>query len=240
MFINALGTDLRIWDGVVAHLDGRFPTLCYDKRGHGLSGAPPLEYTIEDHRRDVVSVLDGVGIEAIVLVGISVGGLIALDMAATHPERVTALVLCDTGARIGSPEVWEARIGAIRSSGLSAVSGDILSRWFAPDFADRSPVVFQRCAEMLESTPEVGYTGTCATLRDTDLREVVDEITHPTLVLCGAEDRPTPPDMGRELAAGMPRARFELIEGAGHLPPVEQPGAVTDRITDFLAELPND
>jgi len=240
VFINALGTDLGIWDGVTAALDPGIGTLRYDKRGHGLSGAPLGDYHLEDHRHDVLSVMELGGVEQATLVGISVGGLIAMDLALKVPARVSGLVLCDTSARIGTPELWTQRMKTVRNRGLPAVAENIAGRWFAPSFADRRPAAYQRCLTALKNTPEPGYIGTCATLRDADLRTTIPTLEHPALVLNGAEDLPTPPDAGRELARALPRGRFGLIEDAGHLPPVEQPRAIAEYLTDFLAERHHD
>jgi 3-oxoadipate enol-lactonase len=115
LLANSLGTDLRIWDDVVARLLRHFRVVRYDKRGHGLTDAPTPPYSDSDLVKDVVGLLDALEIDHAVVCGVSVGGLIAQALALSHPERVQALVLCDTGARIGSVESWEQRIAAVRA-----------------------------------------------------------------------------------------------------------------------------
>ncbi len=119
VFINSLGTNLHIWDEVAAH----FPyTVRYDKRGHGLSDAPPVPYTMRDHSDDLRGLLDHLHIERAILAGTSVGGMIALDFAAQFPLRVAAMVLCDTADKIGNADGWNARIETLREKGLEALA----------------------------------------------------------------------------------------------------------------------
>lgn len=236
VFINSLGTDLRIWDQVVSSFNGRFPIIRYDKRGHGLSDCPPEPYTIVDHSNDLLNLLAYLGVEPAILAGISVGGMIALDLAIRQPERVRALVLSDTAAKIGTAGYWNERINAIREQGMEPMAEMILSRWFAPAFSVQRPADYQGYRNMLTRMPVAGYTGTCAAIRDADLRDQVATIRAKALVLCGAEDAATPPDLARGLADALPDGRFEMIERAGHLPCVEQPEAMAAKIDRFLRE----
>ncbi len=234
VFINSLGTDLRIWDEVVPHFERHFCLVRYDKRGHGLSDCPPAPYLLRDHAQDLVGLLDVLSIETAVLVGISVGGMIALDVAAAWPERVQKLVLCDTAEKIGTAEMWNGRIHTLRAEGMEALADPILSRWFAPAFGSQNPVAYQGYRHMLTRTPVPGYTGTCEAIRDADLTDTAHAIQAPTLVLCGAEDSATTPEMAQRLAALIPNARYKEIPNAGHLPCVEQPEETAVCINQFL------
>jgi 3-oxoadipate enol-lactonase len=237
VFINSLGTDFRIWDNVIPHFADRFRLIRHDKRGHGLSDCPPGPYSIRDHSDDLAGLLDYLQVNEAVVIGISVGGLIALDYAINHPQQVKALVLSDTGAKLGTADYWNERIEAVRANGLAHLAEPILTRWFAPIFLEQRPTEYQGYANMLTRTPAAGYNGTCAALGAADLREPARTITAKTLVLCGAEDQATPPEIGRELAQTLPNARFELIDQAGHLPCIEQPEAMAAKIDQFLREL---
>ncbi|WP_309570295.1 3-oxoadipate enol-lactonase [Deinococcus sp.] len=233
VFLNSLGSDGRIWDDVAADLHREYATVQYDKRGHGLSDAPPAPYTIRDHTDDLAGLLDALGIDRAVLVGVSVGGLIAQDFASAYPLRVEGLVLCDTGAKIGTAELWNPRIEAAQSGKLAGIAPTVLGRWFTPAFFEARPAEARGYLNMLARTTPDGYAGTCAALRDTDLRQQTAALKVPTVVLCGAEDQSTPPDLNRELA-GLLGADLHLIPGAAHLPSVEQPQAVIDHIRTFL------
>lgn len=234
LFINSLGTDLRIWDAVVPHFEASYRLVRYDKRGHGLSDCLPAPYSIRDHAEDLVCLLDELEMETAVLIGISVGGLIAQDVAANWPERVSKLVLCDTAAKIGTVEMWNQRISTLHTDGMEALADAILSRWFAPGFGSQNPAAYRGYRHMLTRTPVTGYTGTCAAIRDADLTAATRTIQAPTLVLCGAEDSATPPELVQGLADLMPKARFAAIPKAGHLPCVEQPEETAVLIQQFL------
>jgi 3-oxoadipate enol-lactonase len=236
VFINSLGTDWRIWNEVVPHFEGRFRVVRYDKRGHGLSDCPPAPYSIRDHAEDLAGLLDVLSIETAVLIGISVGGLIAQDFAAAWPERVQQLVLCDTAAKIGTAEMWNGRIHTLRAAGMEPLADAILSRWFALGFGRQNPAAYQGYRHMLTRTPVTGYIGTCEAIRDADLTEATRTIQAPTLVLCGAEDSATTPEVVRGLAALLPNACYEEIPKAGHLPCVEQPEATAVAIIKFLQQ----
>ncbi len=233
---NSLGTDLRIWDRVVAGLAGQFRFLRYDKRGHGLSEATPAPYQMDDHIGDLAALLDALGIEAAIVGGVSVGGMIAQGLAARHPERVRGLILCDTAHRIGDEAQWDQRIRAIQEGGIEALADAILERWFTAAFRRDRADELAIWRQMLVRTPIDGYIGTCAAIRDTDLGPEIATIGVPTLAVCGAEDGATPPDLVREMAALIPKARFNLIEGAAHLPSIEAPETLARMIAGFVAE----
>lgn len=235
VFINSLGCDLRNWDGVVSRLNHRL--IRFDKRGHGLSDAPPAPYSMHDLAADVDSLLDQLNIESAILIGLSVGGMIALQTVLDFPNRVRALVLCDTAAKIGTEDSWNDRIHALRQHGMDYLADAILARWFAPQFIEQNPAVYRGFYNLLTRMPLEGYIGTCAALRDTDLRDRVGEIHVPTLVLCGAQDVVITPDMAREFSDSLPNARFRVIEEAAHIPSVEQPEVLATAITEFLREI---
>jgi 3-oxoadipate enol-lactonase len=237
VFANSLGSDLRIWDGVVAHLTEDFRIIRYDNRGHGLSHAPAPPYALDDFVLDLLGLLDALTIKETSVCGLSVGGVIAQGLALSHPDRVSALVLCDTGMRIGSFDSWEERIRLVRESGLTQLAGFSMERWFTAAFRNHRRVETQGYAHMLLRTPVDGYLGTCHALRDADLTRETPKINKPTLVLCGDQDLGTPPDLGRELARAIPGARFSLIKDAAHLTCIEQPQAVARHLRDFFQEI---
>lgn len=236
VLVNSLGTDLRIWDAVVASLSQRYRVLAYDKRGHGLSDAPSGDYGIEDQVADLAGLLDHAGIGDLALAGVSIGGLIAQAFALRYPRRLRALVLCDTAPRLGEPAIWNGRVETIRRGGLIAIADAVMERWFSERFLRDQPDDLAGWRNLFLRTDPEGYCRTCATLRDTDLTASVGGITTPTLVVAGSMDKSTPPDMVRACAAAIPGARFELIEGSGHLPSIERPAELTALMTSFFEE----
>ncbi len=236
VFINSLGCDLRIWEPVVAHWMGDYRMIFYDKRGHGLSDAPPGPYTIHDHTQDLEALLADLKVSSPVLLGISVGGLVAMDYALLHPDGVRALVLCDTAPKIGTAEGWNERIEKVNELGLENLAEVILSRWFMPSFSSVHPAEYRGYINMLSRSPQAGYTATCSALRDADLRESISAIQVPVLAICGSGDGVVTPEQTREWAACLPRARVDIINDAAHLPCIEQPEAVATAIKQFLKE----
>ena len=237
VFINSLGSDLRIWDDVIEKLQRS--SLRYDKRGHGLSDAPAGPYSIADHANDLHGLLEHLKLEQIVIVGISVGGQIALEFASRFPERVAAAVFCDTGMKIGTAELWNARIEAVRDHGLEHISEAVMQRWFGLEFRRDQAATVRGYQNMLERQPAVGYIATCEALRESDLHQAAQNVRDArirTLVICGKDDQSTPVALSQELAATL-ETNLELIDNAGHLPCIEQPAAFAKILNAFLEEV---
>ncbi|MEM6358125.1 MAG: 3-oxoadipate enol-lactonase [Pseudomonadota bacterium] len=236
VFSNSLGTDLRVWDPLLPHLPTDWRRLRYDKRGHGLSALPDVPWSIEDLADDLDALMDAASIDSAVIVGLSVGGLIAQSLAVRHPARVRALVLCDTAARIGTDEMWNDRIAAIEEAGLAAQADAIMARWFTEGFR-ADPARLAPWRNMMLRTPAEGYLATCRAIRDADYREAASRLAVPSLAVCGEADGSTPPALVRQTAALIPDCRFELIADAGHIPCVEQPEVLGALIGDFVSAL---
>jgi 3-oxoadipate enol-lactonase len=236
VFVNSLGTDARIWDEVTAALSGQFRCLSYDKRGHGLSDAPQGDYSLEDHLDDLNGLLDHVGIARAVVIGVSIGGLIAQGLALRAPKRVAGLVLCCTAPRMGDATMWSARIETARTKGLLPLADPVMERWFSPGFRTQRPDELAGWRNLFLRTDPLGYAKTCATLRDTDLTAGIASITTPTLVVAGDADLAAPVDLVRNCLA-IPGSRLEVLQGVGHIPSIEQPAALAALIREFLKEV---
>ena len=234
VFSNSLGTDLRIWDKVADRLGHHFRIVRYDKRGHGLSEAPPPPYPLADHVADLAGLLDRLGIERAAVVGLSVGGMIAQGLAALHPERVAALVLSNTAHKIGTRENWDDRIDTVTRKGLGAVAESVMPRWFTPAFRKPDNPDYAGHLAMFLRSPVDGYVGTCASVRDADLTESTRALKVPTLCIAGDQDGSTPPDLVRSMAQLITNAEFRIIPDAAHIPCVEQPDAMAGLIGGFL------
>ncbi|WP_419906719.1 3-oxoadipate enol-lactonase [Hoeflea sp.] len=237
VFSNSLGTDFRIWRDVIVRLAGDFAIVTYDKRGHGLSDTGTAPYRMDDHVADLAGLLDFLNVKDALICGLSVGGLIAQGLYANRPDLVRALILCDTGHKIGTEDLWNGRIAAIEENGIEAISEAILERWFTKKYRTEEPEAFAGYRNMLCRTPVAGYTGTAAAIRDTDFTEQAKRIAVPSICIVGDQDGATTPELVGEMARLIPGARYQVIPDAGHLPCIEQPVVLTDVIRAFIDTL---
>lgn len=235
VFANALGTDFRIWQDVALDLVNDYRVVLYDKRGHGLSDVPEGPYTMDDHIDDLVALLEYLGIDRVILCGVSVGGMIVQGFAARMAERVQALVLCDTAQKIGTVEMWNERMQAISDSGLDGIADSVMERWFSAHFREHQIAQLRGYRNMFSQTSASGYLATCASIRDADLSETSAQLKLPSLCICGEEDGATPPEVVESLALLIQGSWYERIASAGHLPSVEQPDNLARHIRKFLA-----
>jgi len=233
---NSLGTDLHMWDAQLATFAEHFRVLRYDTRGHGASLVTPGPYGIEQNGRDVLALLDALDIPRAHFCGLSMGGLIGQWLGVHAPERIERLVLCNTAAKIGTPEIWNPRIDSVLSGGAEAMRNlrdASISRWFTADFAAAEPGKVEPIVGMLAQTSPEGYAANCAAVRDADFRGEIGAISAPTLVVCGGADPVTTTEDGRFLQARIPAA--ELVEfRAAHLSNVQAGDAFSQRVLSFL------
>ncbi|MFN6978895.1 MAG: alpha/beta fold hydrolase, partial [Gemmobacter sp.] len=179
VFLNSLGTDLRLWDKVVAGLPPGWRAIRMDKRGHGLSDAPPAPYAMGALIHDAERVIDAAGVRGAVVVGCSIGGMIAQGLAVKRPDLVRALVLSNTAARIGTPAIWAERIAAVEAGGIAALADAVMARWFAAPFRATPEMAAWR--HMLTRTPAMGYAGCCAAIAGADFLATTARLTLPAL-----------------------------------------------------------
>ena len=230
---NSLGTTLDVWRDQVATLRERFRLLRYDHRGHGGSPIPPGPYTIEDLGRDVIALLNRLGVGRFSFCGLSVGGMVGMWLASEAAERVERLVLCCTSARF-DPNAYESRARTVRQHGVAKVADAVLERWFTPALRESRPEVVEWAEQMLRDTPPEGYAGCCEAIAGADLPGRLGGIQAPTLIIAGAEDQAAPPDRSEYIRASLPDAHVIVLSPAAHLANVEQPEAVTRAILDHL------
>jgi len=235
IFIHALGADLRIFDAVSrALVDENVGNLRYDLRGHGLSdlGRPPRH--IDDHADDLAALMDAAGVTRATICGVSVGGMIALGLWRRRPDLVERLVLCCTGARIGTTEAWNQRIASVNQGGTAVVAEAVLQRWFSAEDYSRGGGMVALCRNMLSGSSAAGYAATCVALRDSDLTEAAKAVDVPCLCVAGEFDGSTPPDFVRSLHERVAGSRFTIVPGAGHLPPLQRPEAFARVLMEFI------
>lgn len=234
VLLHALGTDGGIWDGVVARMP-HHRILRPDMRGHGASDVPPAPYAMGRLIGDVERLMDHFALTEAVVVGLSIGGLIAQGLAVKRLDLVRGLVLSNTAARLGRPEHWHDRIAALRAGGMAALHDATMERWLGRRWRD-SPALPDLSGRFLR-TPGEGWAGCAAAIAGTDFYETTATLRLPTLAIAGANDGVAPPDLVRETAELVAGHRFHLMRGAGHLPCVEQPAAYAEVLAGFLAAI---
>lgn len=233
---HSLACDLSMWDPQMAALTPHFTVLRFDSRGHGQSSAPAGAYTWQELRDDVLGLLDALGIEKTHFAGLSMGGMIGQHLALAAPQRLSRLVLADTASRYpaAAAAVWQERIAMVREKGMGVLVEGTLARWFTAPYRAAHPEVMERVGALIRNTPSAGYIGCGHAIPAIDVTDRLGELACPTLVIVGAEDAGTPPDMAREIAAHIPGARLEIIPDAGHLANIEQAERFNRLLLDFL------
>ena len=234
--INSVGTDLRMWDAQVGPLGQDLRVIRFDCRGHGQSSPSPEPVTLERLGRDALALLDHLEVERTHVCGLSLGGVIALWMAAHHRERVDRAVFANTSARIGTAESWGARIEAVRAGGMAAVRDTVLARFLGAAFREQHPATARKIGQMLEGTDPASYIAVCEALRDTDLGPVVASIRTPSLIIGGALDKSTPVQQAEELYRAIPTSKLLVLAGAAHLSNVEYSEEFTAHVQRFLVD----
>jgi 3-oxoadipate enol-lactonase len=229
---HSLGCDLGMWDPQMPDLLEKFSVLRYDTRGHGASGVPAGEYSIEMLGRDVAELCTALNIVKFAFCGLSMGGAVGQWLALNAPDHLSALVLANTSPKFGTREIWEARLQSVRQGGMAAVADAGLERFFSPE--NRVGVWGQTIRAVLLGTDSIGYAGCCAALRDVNFTDAASRIKIPTLVIGSNQDPSTPWEAnGKLLADAIPAAESVVLRGA-HLSNLEDQRQFTTALIDFM------
>jgi 3-oxoadipate enol-lactonase len=232
---HSIGCDLTMWDPVAAALEPDYRVLCFDRRGHGRSGVPAADATIETLGRDALAVMDAFGVARAHYVGLSQGGMEGMWLAAEHPERIGHLVLANTTPHLGVPELIQGAIDAGFAQGMAAVGSGFLDRWLPQAFRDAEPALTARLRAIFAAMTPQGFAACAAVLKSVDLRPRLAAISAPTLVIVGGLEGPPLQAAAQALVAGIRGARLASIDGAGHLSAVDQPVPFAALLRGFLA-----
>jgi len=233
VFSNSLGTTHRMWDPQVEAFSRDFRVLRYDSRGHGQSSVTPGPYNIEQLAGDVVQLLDELKVERANFCGLSIGGMVGMYLGANAAARFPRIALCNTAAKIGSADTWNARITTVQQGGTKAIAGGVIDRWLTAAYRSLHMGEAARVLEMLESTDAAGYVATCAAVRDMDFREKLQTIQAPTLIIAGTHDLSTTPADGRFLESQIRGAKYAEL-AAAHLSNIEARDDFNRTVLGFL------
>jgi 3-oxoadipate enol-lactonase len=231
---NSIATDHTMWDDNIGDLAQHFHLLRYDTRGHGASDAPPGAYSIDRLGRDVIELMDHLGMDQAHFLGLSLGGFIGQWLGIHAPQRLRRLILSNTAPFLGPASVFDAQIAELQAGkSMDAVAERFLANWFPAAMREENGATVQRFRAMIRRTPPHGLAGALAAVRDADLRRALGHIERPTLVIGGDYDTVTLPEHSRQIAAAIPRAALVMLP-AVHLPNVETPREYMGHVLRFL------
>ena len=230
---NSLGATLEMWRPQARPLARKFRLIRYDTRGHGGSEMPEGPYTIEDVGRDVLDLLDDLGIEQAHFAGLSLGGMTGQWLAINAPERIDKLVLLATSPKMVPAEMWVDRAKTVREQGTEAIVDGTFERWFTEAYRSEHDLSDWRA--MFVGVPDEGYASCCSIIEQMDLTDGLPHVKASTLVIAGAQDPSAPPeDHAAVIAGAIPHAQLEILDPAAHLLNVERADDVTQLIREHL------
>lgn len=245
LLLNGGLMSIAAWDKIAAPLEGRFQVVRCDFRGQLLSPGEP-EPRLEAHVADVIALLGHLGIERVHLVGVSYGGLVALRLAAMHPERARSLAAVSTTDRV-TPETWKETAEMREIAREAAAGGDggrildfLLPRTYTPAHLESQSTAIGFYRQWMASLPAVWFRGLAALLssmQGLDLNPHLGAIRCPVLVVSAEGDRTFPPEHSRALAAAIPGARLVIEPGGSHGFVVEQSERVQELLLEFLTSV---
>ncbi|OLF06056.1 alpha/beta hydrolase [Actinophytocola xinjiangensis] len=245
LLLHPLALSGRVWEPLTDRLAADFDVIAPDARGHGESGWDGAEFGVTDLADDVVALLDGLGLASAHVLGMSMGGSVALTLAGRAPGRVDRLVLADSTAWYGEDAVpvWTERAGRVAATARTAQIPFQVDRWFTDAFRRTHPAQVNRVVGIFLATDPAAHAQACLALGHLDSRELLASVTAPTLAFAGEQDYATPPAMSEYLAAHVPDATALTLPDLRHLSLVERPelaGLVRAHLTGAPppAELP--
>ena len=240
VLLPSLGTTTHLWEGVVDRLRRRTPSLRIlraDLPGHGSSPAAAGPFEIADLAEGVLRLVDEIGGGRFWIAGVSLGGTVALELAASHGERIRGLAMFSSGSAIQQPSTWIERAAQVRASGTASLVVGSASRWFAPGYLSAHPDgPGAGTLNELTEVDDLSYASSAEALGRFDRTESVRAITTPALIVSAEHDEVTSPESMSRLADALPTARYAELADASHLSVLERPEEAAQLLADFLGQ----
>jgi len=241
VFAHGLTFDRHMWDHQVETLSSRYRCIAYDFLGHGGSPVGPQGYSLEDEAENLHALLAQWGAAPAHVVGLSMGGMVALRLALAHPQDARSLTILDASAEGELPErapLYEQLAATAKAQGPQTVVDSVVGFMFSGGFVQSQPEKVAAYKRSFEGMDMEGLErATQAVSRRTNVLARIPQITVPALVLVGSEDIATTPDKAQHVVEGVRGARLETVAGSGHMTPVEQPERISELLSAFLAEI---
>jgi 3-oxoadipate enol-lactonase len=239
VLLHSIATRGVLWSPQVAAWSSRFHLIMPDLPGHGATPVEAGPSTLGRYADGIAALLDQFGIARAAIVGVSLGGMVAQAFALRFPERLDAMVLAQTQARVtpDAAAMWTQRKTNARQFGLRAQTQATLERWFTPEFLNSAPMTVAWVAEMIGATGVEGFCAAADAIQGLDFLDGLAQLSVPALVVAGAEDTAAPPAVARAISERLTGSRLAIIEGAAHLANVERPIVFAERVGAFLSEV---
>ncbi|HWV53182.1 3-oxoadipate enol-lactonase [Pseudorhodoplanes sp.] len=234
MLSSSLGTTKHMWDPQMAAFTAKYRVVRYDRRGHGKSGVTKGPYSMELLSRDAIAVMDGLNLDEVNWLGLSMGGMEGMWLGANAGNRIDKLILSNTSTYYPDKTPWNTRIENVtRAGSVAAIADTVINAWLTQTFQKNNPAETARMKEMMIATPVEGYIACCAAVRDMDHREIIKSITAPTLIIAGSKDMATNVEAAEFIRDRIKGAKLAIVDAA-HISNVEQPAAYIAEVTGFL------
>lgn len=234
---HSLGTSSYLWDQTRGELAKHFRVALWELPGHGAAPPARTAFSVEEVAKEIIAHLDGVGVERAYYAGVSFGGTVGLELALSYPERISAVAIISSGARVDDVAAWYSRAAAVRQDGTRSLVQGSRQRWFADlarrSHADRVDALLQT----LEGTDDASYARACEALADYDAIDRLDQLEPPVLAVWGEEDALVPEAKLREISDRARRGHSAGIADAAHAAPFERPQAVAELLVAFFSGL---
>lgn len=241
IFIHGFPYDHSMWQKQIEEFGNDYFCVSYDVRGLGESPTDDGQFTMEAFVDDLEMILDGLKLEKSILCGLSMGGYISLRAVERFQNKFSALILCDTKSEADNNEGKLKRAAAIRqinSGGFAEFVESFIRNCFSEKFINEQKEEYKKIVDRSKKNSPLGVKGCLLAMAGrTDTTGSLNKINLPTLLICGREDKLTPPDIMKSMSDKISRAKFSIVENAGHMSPVEQPAVVNKAIKDFLTEV---
>ena len=236
-FVTGIANDVTMWDQQIPVLANQFRILRFDLRGHGKTEATTGDYGFPLLIDDVLALWDALDIKRSSLIGLGLGGAIAIGIGVDHSARLNKLIPCCCRA-VMTPDfgaIWPKFVETVKRQGMEGMVEPTVQRWFTDDFKAANPQLLENVRRMIRETNPLGYYGCIAAFLTLDFSKDLDRISVPTLFVSGADDHlGGPPQIMAGLASAVPGARHVSVPHAAHIANIQNPTAFNAILGDFL------
>lgn len=233
VFSNSLGTNFSMWEDNIDELSHYFNILRYDKRGHGKSSIHQDSLTIEELGTDVLELIDALELKNVSFCGLSIGGLTGQWLAIHHSNRFNKIIICNTAAKIGTVEGWNARVKQVQEFGLAHILEGTATRWFTPEYREENPDKVQSILNDFQNNSLQGYVACCYAVAHADFTTELHKIECPLLIIAGAQDEVTTVEDAKFIQKNSGIAHLISLDAA-HLSNMEHPREFSKHIIQFI------